>query len=89
MPQVNEGALSYLSLLLVMLSAEDQRMKTCQSCLRGQEYICLTCGGCEACCGCELVVQQERWVHVSSKEGSMKRNHQLMERTRGGSRSGT
>lgn len=48
--------------------------RACVRCLTVSDYICLKCGGCSECCKCSQLEQEESWVHVSSKEGSMKRN---------------
>lgn len=52
-------------------------MKTCQKCLNPQDYICLDCGGCEECCKCPTARQLQRWVHIATLEGAMKRNDVL------------
>jgi hypothetical protein len=49
-------------------------MKACLKCTSKQDYICLGCGGCPECCKCTQSRQMEDWVHVSSKEGALKRN---------------
>jgi hypothetical protein len=49
-------------------------MKSCQKCLAKQDWICLDCGGCPDCCRCPPSRARERWVHIATLEGSIKRN---------------
>jgi len=52
-------------------------VKSCQKCLTKQDWICLDCGGCPECCRCPQARRAERWVHVATIEGSIKRNDMI------------